>query len=324
MAVTRAVTPEVATDEAATDEAALVSPGELPALHGVVPILLTPFDDHGRIDEESLRRLVDFTIAAGVHGLGIALGSEVYKLTEAERDAVLGTVVDEARGRVPVMMNTGTQATNTAVSYSERAEALGASAVICTSPGSGLPVAEVRHYFSAVAQRVHVPVIIQDTATNHVPPALIRSLGEDCANIRYAKVESAPAVLRVYEAVRACGSSMGIFGGAGGGGFLQELRRGSVGTMPWASTPGPFVEVWNRWQLGDSEGARQVFDTRLAPVLRVAAGSLGAGHVLHKELLRRQGVIASAHVRRPAEQIDPVTLTELDEVCAALGLGAQG
>jgi dihydrodipicolinate synthase/N-acetylneuraminate lyase len=309
---------------AVTDEAESEHDRDLPALHGVVPILLTPFDDHGRIDDESLRRLVDFTIRAGVHGLGIALGSEVYKLTEPERDAVVRTVVDQARGRVPVMMNTGTQATDTAVCYSERARDLGVSAVICTSPGPGLPAGEVRHYFTSIGKHVEIPLIIQDTATNHVPPALIRSLGDDCANIRYAKVESAPAVVRVYEAVQACGPSVGIFGGAGGGGFLQELRRGSVGTMPWASTPGPFVEVWRRWRLGDRAGAQRVFDAGLLPVLRIAAGSLGAGQLLHKELLRRQGVITSAHVRRPAEQIDPVTWAELDEVCDALGLGDHG
>jgi dihydrodipicolinate synthase/N-acetylneuraminate lyase len=297
---------------------------ELPELHGVVPILLTTFDDHGHLDEESLRREVDFAIRAGVHGLGIALGSEVYKLTEVERDAVVRTAVDEARGRVPVMMNTGTQATHTAVHYSERAQHLGVSAVICTSPGPGIPTSEVRHYFASIANRVDVPLIIQDTATNHVPPALIRSLGDEYPTIRYAKVESAPPVLRVYEAVQACGPYIGVFGGAAGAGFLQELRRGSVGTMPWASTPGPFVEVWRLWRQGDRDAAQQVFDAELAPVLRIAAGSLGAGQLLHKELLRRQGVIATAHVRRPADQIDPVTWAELDEVCARLGLGVHG
>ena len=46
------------------------------AMRGVFPILVTPFDDQERVDEDSLRSLVDFTIGAGVHGLGIALGSE--------------------------------------------------------------------------------------------------------------------------------------------------------------------------------------------------------------------------------------------------------
>ncbi len=70
----------------------------LPELHGVVPILLTPFDARGRIDAESLRNLVDFTIEAGVHGLGIALGSEIYKLTESEREIVSRTVIDQVKG----------------------------------------------------------------------------------------------------------------------------------------------------------------------------------------------------------------------------------
>ena len=52
-------------------------------LEGVVPILVTPFDLNGRIDEDSLRRLVDFNIEGGVHGLGVALGSEIFKFNEA-------------------------------------------------------------------------------------------------------------------------------------------------------------------------------------------------------------------------------------------------
>ncbi|MEZ4617968.1 MAG: dihydrodipicolinate synthase family protein [Caldilineaceae bacterium] len=39
-------------------------------MRGVYPILVTPFDEAGRIDEESLRRLIDFNLDAGVHGLG--------------------------------------------------------------------------------------------------------------------------------------------------------------------------------------------------------------------------------------------------------------
>ena len=58
------------------------------AMQGVFPILITPFDEAGRVDEESLRRLVEFNINAGVHGLGVALGSEIFKLSEAERDQV--------------------------------------------------------------------------------------------------------------------------------------------------------------------------------------------------------------------------------------------
>src|SRR6478735_1371502 len=142
---------------------------DLPALHGIVPILVTPFDDADRVDAESLRREVEFTIAAGVHGLGIALGSEVYKLADDERALVVASVIDQARGRVPVIVNTGAPATRLAVRYSQQAEAAGAAAVMCAAPGPGLPVGEVRHYYRAISAAVRIPVMVQDTAASHIP-----------------------------------------------------------------------------------------------------------------------------------------------------------
>ena len=294
----------------------------LPPLHGIVPILVTPFDEVGRVDAESLRREVEFNIDAGVHGLGIALGSEVYKLADDERDLVVATVVDQARGRVPIVMNTGAVATDIAVRYSRQAEAAGVAAVMCTSPGPGLPVGEVRHYYQAISDAIEIPVMVQDTATNHVPAGLLRSIAESAARVRYAKVESAPPARRVYDAVQACGELVAIFGGAGGGALLQELRRGSIGTMPWPSTPAAFVAVWNHWQAGDREAALQAFEQRLAPLQRLSVQGIGGGHILHKELLRRQGVIASAHVRRPSDDVEPLFWEELDEICDRLGLGS--
>ena len=84
-------------------------------MRGVYPILVTPFDETGRIDEESLRRLIDFNLDAGVHGLGVALGSEIFKLAEAERDQVTTIVVEQVNGRVPVVINTGAPGTDLAV-----------------------------------------------------------------------------------------------------------------------------------------------------------------------------------------------------------------
>jgi 4-hydroxy-tetrahydrodipicolinate synthase len=81
-------------------------------MRGIFPILITPFDEHARIDEDSLRGLVEFNLAAGVHGLGIALGSEVFKLSEAERDQMTRIVVDQVAKRVPVVVNTGAAGTD--------------------------------------------------------------------------------------------------------------------------------------------------------------------------------------------------------------------
>ena len=88
-------------------------PGQ--TIRGVVPILVTPFDERGRIDEDSLRSLIDFNIGAGVHGLGVALGSEIFKFNEAERDLLTRAVVKHVNGRVPVVINTGASGTDLAL-----------------------------------------------------------------------------------------------------------------------------------------------------------------------------------------------------------------
>ena len=71
-------------------------------MRGMFPILITPFDKASRIDVDSLQSLVEFLIGAGVHGVGVALGSEVFKFTEDERRLVTRTVVGQARGRLVV------------------------------------------------------------------------------------------------------------------------------------------------------------------------------------------------------------------------------
>ena len=143
-------------------------PGQ--TMQGVFPILLTPFDEQDRIDEEGLRGVVEYAIKSGVHGVGIALGSEMPKLIEEERKLVVRTVVDQARGRVPVVVNTGAQANYPAVYYSQEAEAQGASAVMCIAPSPASP-AEIRSYFKAISDAVSVPVFVQDVATASVSAA---------------------------------------------------------------------------------------------------------------------------------------------------------
>lgn len=288
-------------------------------LYGVVPILVTPFHDDGTVDEPSLRNEVEFAIGSGVHGLGIALGSEIFKLTEAERDQVTTIVVNQVKDRVPVVVNTGAVATDLAVFYSRRARELGAHGVMCTPPGPGFAADAVIGYFTAISNAIDIPIVIQDTSTTPVPASLLRSIGDAAANARYAKVESVPPAIQVGKAVAAVGDTMKVFGGAGGGQFLQELRRGSIGTMPFPSSARAFVEVWDRWQAGDVTGANEVFDSSIWPLLKVNTGSLGGAHIVHKRALQRQGVIATSYVRPPVDSLDPVTEEELEETFTRLG-----
>jgi 4-hydroxy-tetrahydrodipicolinate synthase len=288
-------------------------------MQGIFPILLTPFDDAERIDEDSLRREVDFVIGAGVHGVGLALGSEILKLTEPERATLVRVVVEQVNGRVPVVVNTGTPASFSAALYSRQAEDLGASAVMCLPP-TPASATETRAYFQAISKAVSIPVIIQDTITNPVSATVMRQIAEESEHVRYAKVETPPQPAQVAAAVTAAGGQFAVFGGAGGTFFIDELRRGAVGSMPWPSQPRTFAAIWERWQAGDQQGAREVHEREILPLAMLSLAGLRVGHAVHKELLRRQGVIRSSRVRSPSDLLDAQTQRDFDELCERLGV----
>lgn len=279
-------------------------------MRGVFPILVTPFDEKGRIDEDSLRNQVEFNLAAGVHGLGVALGSEIFKLSEFERDLVTRCVVDQVRRRLPVVINTSAPGTDLAVHYSRSAQANGADALMVMPPPATGPD-EVLAYFKAVTGAVDVPIFIQDTSSAPVSAGLARRIAELYPQVCYIKVESMPIVSKVAEAVSTAGSRLIVFGGAGGGYFIEELRRGSQGTMPFASQPEAFVEVWNLFQRGEENAAREVFTRQVLPIYRLAEQGSGIYFAVHKEVLRHRGIIRSAKVRDPAPPMDEQTNAEL-------------
>jgi 4-hydroxy-tetrahydrodipicolinate synthase len=289
------------------------------SMQGVFPILVTPFDDLGRIDEESLRRLVDFNINAGVHGLGVALGSEIFKLSERERDVVTEIVISQVRQRVPVVINTGAPGTDLAVQYSRRAEELGADALMIIPP-SFMPAgpAEVLEYYRAISDAVTIPIFLQDVPSAPISATLARQIAECCEYVRYIKVETVPITMKVADMVAKAGDRLTVFGGAGGGYFIEEMRRGSMGTMPFCSQPEAFVQVWKLVQSGDEETARTVFDQMIAPINRIASQGAGIFYYVHKELLRQRGIIATNKVRSPAPAVDDLTQRELQGLISDL------
>lgn len=284
-------------------------------MRGVYPILITPFNEDGTIDQASLHSLIDFNLDAGVHGLGVALGSEIFKLSEAERDQVIRIVVDRVAGRVPVVINTGAPGTDLTIFYSQRAAELGADALMILPP-SFMPVSgpELVAYYQDISAAVNIPIFLQDIPVATIPPDLAHQIAETCEWVQYIKVESQPITAKVAAMAEQAGDVLTIFGGAGGGYFIEEMRRGSVGTMPFCSQPEAFVQIWDLCLAGDERAAMEIFNRYLMPISRLGAQSAGLFYHVHKELLRHRGIIRSAHVRKPAPAIDNLLQQELQVV----------
>ena len=140
-------------------------------LNGIVPILLTPFEDNGSIDKSSLYNEVEYCIDAGVDGIGVALGSEIFKLNETERIEILDIVSQSVNDRLPVIINTGAASNKLAIEYSKQAEKQGAYAVMVMPP-SFMPVGqeEIFEYFSEISNEISISVVLQDIPQASISP----------------------------------------------------------------------------------------------------------------------------------------------------------
>lgn len=130
---------------------------------GVITPLVTPFTgDATKIDEAALRKLVDTQISDGVGGL-ITCGTtgEFSALSIAERMTVSEVVIDQAAGRVPVMVGTGSTATAETIELSKHAGAAGAAGLLLSPPYYGsLTEEEITAFYRTVASEVEVPICL--------------------------------------------------------------------------------------------------------------------------------------------------------------------
>src|SRR5215813_8402516 len=102
---------------------------------GIIPAVTTPFDASGSVDMTGLSSNVGALLDAGVSGI-VATGTmgEAGSLTTEERSAVVGAIVDEVDGRVPVIVGVSSGSAAQSVAYAKDAAAAGATAIMCLPP----------------------------------------------------------------------------------------------------------------------------------------------------------------------------------------------
>ena len=292
------------------------------SMRGIFPVLAMPFDPDGNIVIEDLQREVDWIAGHGLSGVAIALGSEVYKLSDRERDLVLKTAVEAANGRLKVVMNTGHEGTRVSVDYAKSAEDLGANALMIKPPSfAQLPNADVTAYYVAIAEAIDIPIFMQDVTGASVPPPLAVQLAKAHENLCYIKVEVAPSVPRFADLVARTGATGLIpFGGSGGQFLLEEARRGSQGSMPWSVIPDVYARVWDDFQSGNEIDA-EIQYRRYAALNRTIAQGMSCAMWINDHILVRRGVFqATSQPRQPAPKPDDQSFKELDAILEELDL----
>jgi dihydrodipicolinate synthase/N-acetylneuraminate lyase len=288
---------------------------------GVFAIPPTPFDDAGTVDEASLRRCVDFCVEAGAHGIVAPVNaSESIALTDAERVRVADLLVEQAAGRVPVVVGVSGASTAAAVLYADAARRAGADAVIAMPPYvRHAPADEIYDFYVAVAAAAQLPVSVQDYVGpigTPMAPSLLARLLTEIPGVEFLKEETAFAPQVMSRVRELAGDHLrGVMGGMAGRYLLEEYRRGACGTMPACEVADVHVSIWNALERGDEAEARRLH-TRLLPLLNYEAMY---SFTIYKEVLLRRGVIASTRTRVPgAGRLDAENQRELDRLLADL------
>ena len=292
------------------------------ALHGVIPVLSTPFDVDDEIDACTLTAEIDWLVGCGVDGLAIAMVSEIVRLSDSERRDLTLLAVAAAAGRVPVVASVGCESTKASVALAEHAREAGASALMAIPPVVvALPDAQIVDYYRAILESVDLPVVVQD-ASGYLGRPLSIDLYVDLLS-RYGpervlfKPEAAPIGPRLSELRDATGGAARVFEGTGGISLVDSHRRGIVGTMPGPELPWALVALWRALERDD----RETVDAVHGPIAGLISlqSSLDSFVAVEKYLLCQQGIFVDERRRRPyAFDLDDETKHEVDRLVALL------
>jgi 4-hydroxy-tetrahydrodipicolinate synthase len=155
---------------------------------GLYTAIVTPFTVNENVDEQALKKLIDFNLAGGVDGI-VPCGTtgESPTLTHDEHDRVIELTIEHINGRAKVLAGTGSNSTREAVRLSKHARRSGADALLLVTPYYNKPTQEgMYRHFREIAESVSIPSIIYNikgrTGINLETDTLVR-LMTDCANI---------------------------------------------------------------------------------------------------------------------------------------------
>ena len=181
---------------------------------GVMPYLVTPVDDEGRVKSEVLGRLCSDLISKGVHGL-TPLGStgEFAYLDHAQRRRAVEVTIEAADGRVPVLPGVASTSTADAVAQARSYQALGASGILAVLEAYfPLKEPQVESYFRAIADAVDLPVVLY-TNPNFQRADLSIDVIERLAAHRniVALKDASTNTGRLLSIMRRCGDSLDVF-----------------------------------------------------------------------------------------------------------------
>jgi 4-hydroxy-tetrahydrodipicolinate synthase len=284
---------------------------------GIFVVTLSPFKD-GRVDEPTVRHMVDHFVDAGVHGL-VVLGSngENPYLTEEEKRELIDITVEQARGRVPVIAGTGCTGTDATIALTRHAREAGADAALVALPQFfRVGFEDVKRHYSRLIREAGLPILYYNfpaVTRLELTPAEIAELatipGMVGAKETIFDVEEIAELAKLTEQLPfsvLSGTTLNLPA------LIPRGIRGAIGVLP-NLMPREAVALYDALRDGDQAKASELMAS-IGKLARIMAASPTA-HAMFKEALRQMGHPIEPTVKDP---LPPLTSEQKDLVAEVL------
>jgi 4-hydroxy-tetrahydrodipicolinate synthase len=294
-----------------------------PILQGIVPALVTPFQEDERIDYNAWQVIVDTLIGSGVNGLCVGGSTgEFCSLDPDERQVSMRFCRQAVAGRVPLYANVGSVTTRDTVKLARHAEEVGVDVVVVVTPYYLRPSPqELAEHLIEVCQAVRLPVVAYNYPQHggvELTPETVAQVAAKCENL--AGVKDSSGRLELALAFRSCvqGAPLAVFVGPERL-ILPALDQGCAGTVTGGANIAPelFVALYKAFREGNREEAvrLQALASQLEEI-----NELATFPSVIKEAMKMRGLTAGA-CRRPVGPMSPDAREKLSSILSRVGLG---
>ena len=300
-------------------------------IKGVIVPMVTPLNPDETVDVGSLRRLVNYLIDSGVHGLWASgTTGEFANLPDSERVRAMEATVDEAAGRVPVICNISSASTGMSVALANEVRELGMDGVALTPPYY-YPDSqdELADHYRYAQDRIGLPLWVYNipqTVKTVVEPGTIATLAAEGTVVGVKDSSGAGEPLAQLNVLCAQGEiSLLRFLGT----VFRVTSAGAVGVhgvIPGIANlvPNVCARGWEAGEAGDAETTREC-DAKLIAAQKVGAVARGGGANAAsfggmKAALKHLGVIDHDLTTRPFRQLTDGEKAEIPPILEELGL----
>ena len=288
-----------------------------PLLQGSIVALVTPMNNHGEVDFENLKQLVEYHVQAGTDAIvSVGTTGESATLSIEENVKVILKTVEFAAGRIPIIAGTGANATSEAVTMTKLLNNSGIVGCLSVVPYYNKPTQEgMYQHFKAIAECTDIPQILYNVPGRTGSDLLPETVGRLSAIPNIIGIKEATGdISRVQKIKQLAGKDFFVFSGDDAS-CLEAMKLGAEGVISVTSNVAPkaMAEMCRLARQGQFNEAETI-NQRLMPLHKNLF--IESNPIPVKWACYKLGLIADPTLRLPltllSESAQPVVLDALN------------